>query len=298
VAILGAPATMRLDDARTLAWSEAGDPDGEPVVACHGTPGSRHQLLVDDAPIRAAGVRWIVPDRPGYGLSTYQPDRRLAGWARDVTQLADQLGLERFAVLGLSGGGPHAAACAALLPGRVTATAIVSGVAPLIERGSERGMMPPNRLFARLARRAPTVNRIPFGAMALLGRRAPDRLLTAMAKQAPVSDAVLLRRPDVADAFRRDLGEASRTTGRAAAQDFELIAHDWGFRLEDITGRVDVWQADHDINVPVEHARRQARAIPDAELHLVAGEGHFMIVDHLEEILRALVGGGDGRPNP
>jgi len=90
-------------------------------------------------------------------------------------------------------------------------------------------------------------------------------------------------------AFRRDLTEASRTTGRAAAQDFGLFAHDWGFRLEDITVPVVVWQADLDVNVPAVHAERQAAAIPGSVLHLVAGEGHLMVVDHLPEIFAELL---------
>ena len=283
------PDTIRLTDGRTLGWAEAGVPDGVPVFAFHGSPGSRHQVLIDDLPMRELRVRWIAPDRPGYGLSTFHAGRRFADWADDVRQLADHLGLDRFAVLGLSGGGPHAAVCAALLPDRVTAAAIVSGVGPLGEKGSEAGMMPPNRLFTRLARKAPALNRIPFGAMAFLGRRMPDRLLAAMAKQAPAPDAALLRRPDILAAFRRDLGGASPTTGRAAAQDFELIARDWGFRLEDITVPVHVWQADQDINVPAAHARTQASRIPGSILHEIEGEGHFMFVNHLDDILRTLL---------
>jgi pimeloyl-ACP methyl ester carboxylesterase len=281
---------LTLRDGRELAWSEAGDPAGTPVLAFHGTPGSRHQLLIDDGPIRAAGVRWIVPDRPGYGLSTYQPRRRLTDWADDVAELADAaVGTDsRFAVLGMSGGGPHSAVCAARLPQRVTAAAIVSGVGPVAEPGSEAGMMPANQVFTRLARQAPKVNRVPFGALAVVGRRWTERVLTTMAKAAPAPDAAVLQRPDVAAAFRRDLHMASRTTGRAAAQDFELFARDWGFRLEDITVPVDVWQADADINVPPAHAQRQAAAIPNATLHEIAGEGHFMVVDHLAEILAAL----------
>src|SRR5437667_4531585 len=92
-----------LPDGRELAWSEAGDPVGAPVFAFHGTPGSRRQLLFDAAPLLAARVRFIAPDRPGYGHSTFHPGRTLRDWAGDVAALADHLGIERFAVLGISG---------------------------------------------------------------------------------------------------------------------------------------------------------------------------------------------------
>jgi pimeloyl-ACP methyl ester carboxylesterase len=282
--------TLRLRDGRTLAWDEIGDPAGSPVLFLHGTPGSRHQVLVGADVAEAASIRIIAPDRPGYGGSTFAPGRRLVDWADDVRELADHLGLARFGVLGLSGGGPHAAVCAAVLSDRVTALGLVSSVGPLSEPGSEAGMMAANRMFARLARRAPWSNRLPFGLMVRLGRWAPDRLLDQMAKMAPKPDAEVLARPDVRAAMRTDLASASRTTGRAAAQDFELLARDWGVRLEDIGVRTDVWQADADVNVPVAHARALAAAIPDAQLHVFEGEGHFAVIPHLAEIFAAVLG--------
>jgi pimeloyl-ACP methyl ester carboxylesterase len=278
--------TIVLRDGRALTYGEMGDPSGTPVVLLHGTPGSRHQVLVDEAPMLAAGVRVVAPDRPGYGGSAFAPGRRLVDFAEDVRELADHLGLDRFAVLGVSGGGPHAAACAARLGDRVTALGLLSSVGPMAEPGSEAGMMGPNRLFARLARRFPAANRIPFGLMVALGRRMPDRLLAQGAKRAPGNDGAILGRPEVAASVRRDFAEASPTTGRAAAQDFELMARDWGFRLADIAVPTDVWQGDADVNVPVAHARALAAAIPGAVLHLHPGEGHLMCLDHMDEIVR------------
>jgi pimeloyl-ACP methyl ester carboxylesterase len=282
---------VTLRDGRALSWAEMGDPDGSAVLFFHGTPGSRHQVLVDDAPFRAAGFRCIAPDRPGYGGSAFAAGRRLTDWADDVRELADHLEVERFAVLGMSGGGPHAAACAHGLSDRVTGLGLLSSVGPLERRGSEAGMMPVNRLFTRLARRVPSVNRIPFGAMARVGRRIPDRMLAQVRTMAPAPDAQALSRPEAAAAMRRDLAEASRTSGRAAAQDFELFARDWGFRLEEVAVPTDVWQAEADVNVPVAHARALASAIPGATLHLLPDEGHFMAFAHMDEILAALRSG-------
>ena len=107
---------MELPDGRELAWLEAGKPRGRPVFAFHGTPGSRRQVSFDEKSITAAGVRMIAPDRPGYGHSSYHPGRSLADWAADVSALADHLKVGTFTVVGVSGGGPHAVACARLLP--------------------------------------------------------------------------------------------------------------------------------------------------------------------------------------
>lgn len=280
---------MRLRDGRELSWAEMGDPAGYPVFAFHGTPGSRRQVLVDPAPALAAGARLIAPDRPGRGSSTWQSRRTFAGWARDVAELADHLGIDRFAVLGISGGGPHAAVCARFLPDRVSSAALVSGVGSLAEPGSEAGMMTANRMFARLARNTPAVNAVIFGLIFLVGRRAPERVLPLLANSMPAVDTAVLSRPEVRSSFLALLSDASPTAGRAAAQDFRLFARDWGFRLEDISVPVQVWQGDVDVNVPVAHAERQAAAIPGAVLHMVPGEGHLMSFDHLEEILRELL---------
>jgi pimeloyl-ACP methyl ester carboxylesterase len=285
------PRLVQLIDGGEMAWAEMGDPKGYPVFAFHGAPGSRHHVLVEPVAALAAGARVIAPDRPGYGASTWMRRRTLEGWANDVAELADHLDIERFAVMGVSGGGPHAAACARFLPGRVSAAALVSGVAPLAEPGSEAGMMPANRLFARVARKAPTANALPFWLMSVLARRAPTWLVKGM----PAADAAVLARREVLTSFLA-FAHASPTTGRAAAQEFGLFARDWGFDLGEVTVPVQVWQGDADVNVPVGHAERLSAAIPGAVLHVVPGEGHLMFVNHLEEILRELLASRTRRP--
>ena len=121
---------MGLPDGRELAWLELGDAKDPAVFVFHGSPGSRLQVSFDGGAVEAARVRSIAVDRPGYGHSSFQRDRRLADWASDISRLADHLHLDRFSVVGISGGGPHAAACARFLPDRVRAAGIVSGVGP------------------------------------------------------------------------------------------------------------------------------------------------------------------------
>jgi pimeloyl-ACP methyl ester carboxylesterase len=279
---------MALADGRDLGWLELGDARGFPVLYFHGTPGSRLQLSFGDAPLRAAGIRLVACDRPGYGLSTFQDDRRLVDWPGDVVQLADHLGLDRFSVMGVSGGGPHAAVCAALLAGRVQSAAIVSGVGPMSDPEAAEGMTRSNQVIARLARRRSRILR--FGAALQLDvvRRWPERLIPLMDRQLPQADVDVLSRPEIRALFVDDARRMSRTASRAMVQDFELFASDWGFELFEIAIPVQLWQGDVDANVPPSHAVLLQHAIPGSVLHECPGEGHFLVVDHLVEIATAL----------
>ena len=281
---------MELPDDRELAWLDVGDPTATAVFAFHGTPGSRLQVSFDEEPINAARVRFVAVDRPGYGHSTFQPGRRLADWALDVSALADHLKIDRFSVIGISGGGPHAAACARFLPDRVMSAGIVSGVAPLVEIGSEEGMMGLNKAIVRLARRSQHLVYPAFAISGYIARRWPEVVLRAAPRQLPACDVEVLNRPKVKSAFMEDYRRSSSTSAVAAAQDFHLLATDWGFRLEDISPPVDVWHGDEDRNVPFSHGRHQVDRIPGARMHACPGEGHLLVVDHLEEILRTVSG--------
>jgi pimeloyl-ACP methyl ester carboxylesterase len=123
--------TVDLPDGRRLGVTDVGDPEGVPVLYFHGVPGSRLDFTSEryDEALRAAGVRFIAADRPGFGLSDPKPGRGHADWPADVSALADSLELDRFAVLGYSRGGHYALACAALIPDRLTAVGLLSAVA-------------------------------------------------------------------------------------------------------------------------------------------------------------------------
>jgi pimeloyl-ACP methyl ester carboxylesterase len=203
--------------------------------------------------------------------------------------LADHLGMNRFAVIGVSGGGPHSAVCARLLPDRVSAAGIISGLGPLSTPGAEQHMKPANRAMFRLARTLPTLlyalSYVQVGA----GRRWPERTFRVLERQFPMPDIEVLRRPEVRETmFIDDLRQAPPTAARAAAQEFALFAADWGFRLENIAVPVHLWHGDLDRNVPISHGRAQAERIPGATFHECPGEAHLLIVDHFEEILHTV----------
>jgi pimeloyl-ACP methyl ester carboxylesterase len=279
---------MELPDGRELAWLEVGDAGNPAVFVFHGSPGSRLQVSFDQRAITASGVRFIAVDRPGYGHSSFQKDRRLADWASDISRLADHLHIGTFSVVGVSGGGPHAAACARFLPDRVRGAGIVSGVGPLADPGSEDGMMGLNRLIVRLARRSAYLAYPLFAVSGTVFRRWPEAAIRSSAGQLPTIDMEIMTRPEVREAYVDSYRRAPSTSSLAAAQDFALFTRDWKFRLEDITTRVDLWHGDEDRNVPISHGHLQAERIPGARMHDCPGEGHLLVLDHLEEILRTV----------
>jgi pimeloyl-ACP methyl ester carboxylesterase len=281
---------MELPDGRELAWLEAGRPRGRPVFAFHGTPGSRRQVSFDEKSIAAAGVRMIAPDRPGYGLSSFHPRRSLVDWAADVSALADHLKLDSFTVVGVSGGGPHALACARMLGDRVSAAGIVSGVGPMGDPEFDVGMVGFNRGLSFLARQSPLVLRPIFWFQEFSVRRWPEAAMRAATRQFPASDVEILERADVRSAFFDDAHRSSATAAQAATQDFVLFARDWGFRLQDVTVPCHFWHGDADRNVLIGHGRFMVGRIPGAVLHECPGEGHLLYLNHLEEVLRTVAG--------
>jgi pimeloyl-ACP methyl ester carboxylesterase len=277
---------FELADGRELAWIEYGVGDGAPVVAFHGSPGTHYHFAGLSDVAASQGARLITPDRPGYGHSTYNPARSYESWARDVEQLADHLGIDGFAVIGHSSGGPNAAACARFLGDRLVGCAVVSGVAPPEAKVSKHAMSRMNRITQRLVPLTPGLLGFAFTAGLRQARRDPDKALAWMIRTLPACDAALLERPELRAALRADLARRpASTSGRAAVQDVELELRPWGFSLRDIAIPVHVWHGDLDRNVVVESGIYQANEIPQATLHELPHEGHWLVYEHFEEIL-------------
>jgi pimeloyl-ACP methyl ester carboxylesterase len=213
--------TVRLPDGRRLGYAEWGDPGGRPLLYFHGWPGSRVEGRLGDEAARAKGIRLIALDRPGMGLSDYQPRRRLVDWPDDVLEVAAALGLDRFAVLGISGGGPYAAACAWKLSEQLTSAGIVSCLAPLDVHGVIAGMGRRNRLSFQLVGRLAVLRRVFFAAMAVSVRRRPDRILERGV--AAAVDKEYLGRPDVRQILVESLSEAFRSGSRGPAWEMGLL---------------------------------------------------------------------------
>jgi pimeloyl-ACP methyl ester carboxylesterase len=279
---------LELGDRRWVACVECGDPAGRPVFAFHGLPGSRLQQHPDAGIAAARGARVIHVDRPGFGLSTPAPGRTFAAAARDVAALADRLEIGTFAVAGVSGGGPFAAACAALLGERVTRAALVSSVGPPGSMRGSPGALRTRTLLA-IAAHAPKLLRRPLRIALRRALRAPERFIDRVAARLAPDDQRTLARADVRAMLARDLAESVRQGVDALLADLRLEGRPWALPLESIRVPVALWHGEDDRIVPVAATRRLAAAIPGARAHVLPGLGHFMIVDRWGEILDWLV---------
>ncbi len=274
---------------RVIGFTECGPLDGFPVMAFHGLPGSSRAMTTRafQKAAYATNVRIIAPDRPGYGSSSRQRGHLLKDWPSVICRIADDRQMDQFSVLGWSGGGPYAGACAALLAHRLRRAAIVSGVGPRSETVDALPKL--NRLATGLAA-LPVNLSLPLCAITCLAmRRWPEASVRMATKIVPPCDATVMRRPDVFNDLVEDGRATSKSTPGAMADDYAIYARPWGFRLEDIAVPVDVWHGELDENVPIQHGLDQANRIPGAVFHACAGEGHFLIIDHLTEILAAVV---------
>ncbi len=280
---------FQLSNGRDLAWLELGSDQGAPVVALHGSPGTGHDFDVVASTAESCDVRLIAVDRPGYGHSTYDRGRSYESFASDIAELAQHLGLDRYGVVGWSSGGPNAAACARFLADRLVACAIVSGLAPP-EAGISNVEMP---RVVQVGRRAgqllPRVSGAVFEVGMRQGQRDPDRAFDWLLHTLPPCDAAVIDRPEIRAIVRANLRRPlPSTAGRAATRDVVLESRPWGFALAEIAAPVHVWHGDADRNLAVANGTYQAHEIPDATLHQVPGEGHWLLVDHFADILRPL----------
>jgi pimeloyl-ACP methyl ester carboxylesterase len=209
---------LQLPDGRLLAYTEAGDPDGHPVLYCHGTPSSSVEWRLWDADDLATqlGLRVIIADRPGVGGSDHQPRRRITDWPADVEALADHLGLPRFSMLGYSGGCPYAVACAVLLPEQVTRVVLVGVVGPFDVPGLVDAMTPRNLQLMHACRDRPALGRLLLRLMALLARLAPGRTVQQAVATLPPADQQVLERDDLQQMFLEVICDAQRAGPRGA----------------------------------------------------------------------------------
>jgi pimeloyl-ACP methyl ester carboxylesterase len=287
--------TLLLGDGRKLGYAQYGQPDGEPFFFFHGHPGSRLEARFAHQAAAEAGLRVIALDRPGYGLSDFQPGRAITDWPADVAQAADLLQVGRFSVAGASGGGPYALACAWRLPGRVVQAAVISGVGPFQVPGNTRGMRWQNQIGFKWGSRWPALARALMRSMHRNIVSRPERTIEAVGHAMSPADAAVVRRPEVRDVLIADITEAFRQGIQGAALDVVLLGRPWGFSLREIQPEVHLWQGEADTLVPVAMGMYQAAQIPRCHFTLLPGEGHLLIIDRMPDLAAALRPAGPPR---
>jgi pimeloyl-ACP methyl ester carboxylesterase len=270
--------TLTTTDGRTLAYFERGSAEGVPVIVSHGTPGSRLARHPDAGIYERHGMHAVVYDRPGYGRSDPKPGRSVAEAASDIEAIADELGFERFVVVGGSGGAPHALACGALLGERIIRVGALVTPAPSDAKDFD--------FFDGLA----DLNVKEFGA-ALEGKETieaylepyvegiradPNGVLDEIASELPDVDRAIMNRKKYRDVMKEQFVESVRQGVRGWADDDLAFAKSWGFEPEDVHAEVRLWQGELDVLAPRSHGEYVASRLPNAQFELLEGGGHFL----------------------
>jgi pimeloyl-ACP methyl ester carboxylesterase len=278
---------VTLRDGRTLHIYDEGDPNGHVVVEHHGTPGSGLAYEPDIEKARERGLRLIGYDRAGYGTSTPNPGRVVADIAKDIADVLDALGVERFATIGGSGGGPHTLALGALLADRGVGVAAIASPVPWEAEGIDwlEGQGEQNRQEWAAALQGPEALEAFLEPMAqeMLAASAEDLRDVLVTLLPPVDREVLTG--ERAEHTKRMFARAV-ATGVAGWRDDDLaFTRPWGYELADIGVPVLLWQGVQDLMVPVAHGRWLAERIPGVEAHISEEDGHLSIaVGRLGEI--------------
>lgn len=282
---------FHLPDGRRIGYAEYGDPNGPVVLWFHGTPGGRRQFpLVGRRAAEVLGLRVVLIERPGSGLSDPHVYESVSDFATDMAHVADALGAERLGVVGLSGGGPYALSCAGTdaLAGRVVAVAVLGGVTPSVgPDATASGAITMARRYGAVL----SSLREPF-ARITAGLLFPILPLAHVAYQGltnlmPEGDQRVFSDPDIEAMFIDDIIHVldGKVPFQALLDDARLCGRDWGFRLADVTVPVRWWHGDADSIISFDDAKKAAEHLPDAELILMPDESHLGGFAAADEVL-------------
>jgi pimeloyl-ACP methyl ester carboxylesterase len=280
---------VRRNNGRELCWAQWGELDADPVVYCHGLPGSRRDLESPelDGLAAAAGKRLVAVDRPGFGGSTFQRGRTIDDWAADVAAVTAELGIDRFAVLGYSSGGPYALACALALPERVPAVVLVSAAAPVDYPRWREGTGRADRLMMRASRLARPLARLAVAAARRQAQRRPEAFSRQLEREFSPADRALHADLSVRESLRALFLDATRNGVGGVVSDYAISARPWGAPLERVKVPVRLFHGDDDHVVPLHHAEWYAGRIPDARLEVWSGAGHLHTPERWGEAIAA-----------
>lgn len=276
-----------MPDGRDVAVECWGAPNGMPIFLLHGTPGSRYGPRPRASILYRLGVRLISYDRPGYGGSDPDPGRTVADAADDIEAIAKDFDLDSFGVVGRSGGGPHALACAALLPDRVQSAAVLVSLAPSDAKNLNwyEGMAESNVDEYCVADADPAAVRARLDKQAAQVRGNPEIMFDSMGKNLTdrdrrVVDDVAIRR-QLTDTY----AEAVKHGAAGWADDVLALRQPWGFELSKIEVPVLLWHGADDVFSPVTHTAWLAKKIPGAVMKVQPGAAHFEAVEVLPQVL-------------
>jgi pimeloyl-ACP methyl ester carboxylesterase len=282
---------IRSADGRKLAVQETGHPSGHPVFLLHGTPGSRLGPLPRTGRLYQLGARLITFDRPGYGGSERKAARVVADVVPDVQAIADALEIPRFAVMGRSGGGPHALACAAMLPDRVSRAGVLVSLAPRAAEGLDwfAGMADSNVREYTAAATEPEALTAHLVEAAAGIRANPASHVATLSPEMPAEDRRIVADVGIRALLAENFAEALRDSADGWIDDVLAFCAPWGFDLADIKVPVLLWHGQKDVFTPVAHTRWLADQIPDVNMWIGPDTAHFTAIEVMPDVLSWLI---------
>jgi len=269
---------------RSIGVYEYGDPNGRAIIALHGTPSCGAGFDWADAPARARGLRVIAPDRPGIGHSDAWRMASVSEYATEIEALADALGIERFVVLGYSGGGPYALAVAQRLADRVESATIVAGAGEIGEWATWKDLSRSDRQLTWLSLHTPAVARVLLRLADVGARLVPTVALWSAEAEMAKSDREVMRGLGSSEALAL-FTQALAGSAAGAVDDYALLARPWHVALGEITVPVHCWHGTADNLVPMAHTEALLERIPGARLTTWPAEGHLALITHVTEVL-------------
>jgi pimeloyl-ACP methyl ester carboxylesterase len=282
---------LTLSSGRKLGYAEYGDPKGVPLFYFHGWPSSRLQGELMDAVGKQRGIRVIAPDRPGIGLSDFQPGRALLDWPPVLAELATHLGWVNYHVMGVSGGGPYVLACAHAMPERLLSAGVLCGAPPLLEVGTKELMW--TYRLALWGQRYTPLFLAP--GLAVAGRamrmRMDSPIIRSFVRSLCEQDQRAMRNPELyrilTTSGRAGVGSGSRNL----SADGRIYASDWGIDFSTVQFPIRYWHGGRDKNIPASIVAKFVQKMPGARLEVLDEDGHYSLpMLRKDEIVGELLG--------
>lgn len=280
-----------LADGRILAYEEYGAPNGHPIFYAHGGPGSRYEGILFHEEAQKQGLRLVCTDRPGMGESSFLKNRSLLDYPRDICALADHLMIDKFGVLGWSGGGAHTIVCAYAIPERLTCCVSCSGYTNFAELPNAIEFLPSkaDQVAARLSQKGSLLFQLFFYFFYISVRYFPKLYFKALHKSTCPADQKLLENKQLRTLFLLDQKEAIKQKGKGVAMDSTVHYVDWGFKLAEISQKVIIFHGTEDTLVPYEYAQHLKQNIPNCILHTMENHGHLYPLEKQKLIFETIL---------
>ena len=269
-------------DGRSIAYLDLGNAKGKPVFFFHGLPGSRAEAIALHSSALEHGYRLISPDRPGMGASDKQPGRNFLDWPKDIIEMADALAFKKFGVIGISGGGPFALACAHAISERLDFAIDIAGLAPMLANPELlKQMSLTDQFFAKTSQRLPIgVLQFAFSMMGFYLKRveSADGFVKLMGDAISEPDRQLASQEGFGRFLVKDAQESFRQGAGAVALETKLSYNDWGFSLADIQMPVHLLHGREDKLVPFTFSEQKAKMLPQNVFTPLDEVGHFFLL--------------------